>query len=266
MTTAVVVPTHQSSRTLRDCLLALRRQTVPCTVVVVDNDSSDGTVGLAAQLADHVVSGGPERSSQRNIGAGAVEADVLVFVDSDMVLEPTVVAEVENAIRNGAGAVVIPERTIGTGFFARVRALERSFYTVQSGVEAARGFRASLFNELGGFDEDLTGPEDWDLTIRAGALASIGQTKSGILHDEGRVRYVDACRRKAYYAEGLRKFARKHGRRGIGVALDRPWLRRPWALFYPDPVLGFGVVALKLGEATAVTWTLLRHAIAQRRP
>jgi len=210
------------------------------------------------RLADHVISAGPERSRQRNLGARSIDASVLVFVDSDMMLEPTVLAEVVQAIGDGAGAVIIPERTVGTGFFARVREYERSYYDSHTSIEAARGFRASIFESVGGFDEQLTGPEDWDLTIRVGAKAPIFRTKAGIVHDEGRVRFLEACRRKAYYAEGLSRFARKHGRKGIGLAVDRPWLRRPWKLLYPHPVLGLGLVTLKLGEMTAVTYTLLR--------
>jgi arabinofuranan 3-O-arabinosyltransferase len=175
-----------------------------------------------------------------------------------MTLEPTVIAEVEQAVRDGAGAVVIPETTVGQGFFARARELERSYYVGRSSIEAARGFSAAIFNSVGGFDEQLTGPEDWDLTIRVGVKAPISRTKAGIIHDEGHVRFLDACRRKAYYAEGLRRFMRKHGRTGMGLALDRPWLRRPWTLLYPHPLLGVGVVVLKLGEMTAVFYTLLR--------
>jgi glycosyltransferase involved in cell wall biosynthesis len=227
-------------------------------VVVVDNDSTDGTFDLAIRLADHVISAGPERSRQRNVGARSVDASVLVFVDSDMMLERTVLAEVEEAIRDGAGAVIVPERTVGHGFFARVRQYERSYYGSDTSIEAARGFSASIFESVGGFDEQLTGPEDWDLTIRVRAKAPIFRAKAGAVHDEGRVRFLDACRRKAYYAEGLRRFARKHGRTGIGLAIDRPWLRRPWTLLYPHPLLGLGVLALKLGEVTAVTYTLLK--------
>jgi glycosyltransferase involved in cell wall biosynthesis len=259
MSIAVIVPTRQSSRTLKACLTSLCNQTVPCKTVVVDNHSTDGTLEVAMQYADLVISAGPERSQQRNLGARSVDASVLVFVDSDMILEPDVLSEVGQAIRAGAGGVIIPERTVGDGFFARVRQHERSFYGPDSSIEAARGFSARIFEDVGGFDEQLTGPEDWDLTIRVSAKAPIFRTLAGILHDEGHVDFLGACRRKAYYAEGLRRFARKHGSKGVLIALNRAWIRRPWALFYPHPLLGLGVVALKLGETTAIGVALLRR-------
>src|SRR5205809_1405137 len=149
MSIVVVVPTRQSARTLQECLTSLRHQTVPCTIVVVDNHSTDGTLEAATAIADCVISAGPERSRQRNVGAGGAHGSVLVFIDSDMMLEPTVLAEVERAVDDGAAGVIIPERTVGKGFFARVRQYERSFYAGGNSIEAARGFGSSVFQSVG---------------------------------------------------------------------------------------------------------------------
>lgn len=251
----VVVPTRNSARTIESCLRSLRDQTYPCRVVVVDNASSDGTPRLAGRLADVVINAGPERSAQRNLGAEVKPLGLHVgFVDSDMLLGSTVVAEAVAALRAGAVAVVVPEVTIGDGYWARVRAFERSFYGGHVTVEAARFFRREAFAAVGGFDEMLTGAEDWDLTIRVRGLGKVERTQAPIQHDEGRVRYLDACRKKGYYAEGLRRFVRKHGRSSLTV-VDRPYIRRPQVFASP---LGAGLIALKLGEAAAIAAALAR--------
>ncbi len=73
-------------------------------------------------------------------------------------------------------------------------------------------------------------------------------------HDEGQVRYFDACRKKGYYADGLRRFTLKHGAGTMGkAAFDRPYLRKPRALVSP---LGAGLVALKAGELVSVATTI----------
>jgi glycosyltransferase involved in cell wall biosynthesis len=259
----VVVPTFNSARTIEACLRSLRLQTVPCTVVVVDNYSNDDTVSRSEPLADVILLGGPERSAQRNQGAWAAPAPVVGFIDSDMVVSPDVVRQAMEAIHNGAGAVIVPERTIGQGFWARVRAFERSFYQGDDDVEAARFYREDIFLGTDGFDETMTGPEDWDLTIRARALAPISRITAEIEHDEGRVRYLDACRRKARYAQGLRRFADKHGPRIGSRILRRPWMRQPTRLVSP---LGVGLIALKAGEALAVMGSLLRRAPQPQPP
>ncbi|MHB1599880.1 MAG: glycosyltransferase family 2 protein, partial [Acidimicrobiales bacterium] len=103
----VVVPTRNSARTLDACLRSLRSQTHPCQIVVVDNASTDETAVIARATADVVLEGGPERSAQRNQGARAAQADVVGFIDSDMVLAPGVVAQAVAAVHRGAGAVIV---------------------------------------------------------------------------------------------------------------------------------------------------------------
>jgi glycosyltransferase involved in cell wall biosynthesis len=108
--------------------------------VVVDNFSSDETPQIAEELADIVIATGPERSAQRNAGARATSASIVGFVDSDMIPAPEVVAQAVVAIRAGATAVIVPERTVGIGYWARVRAFERSFYDGSDDIEAASFF------------------------------------------------------------------------------------------------------------------------------
>lgn len=263
----IIVPTFNSGRTLRACLASLRAQTIPCKIVVVDNYSVDDTRHIAQQFADQLLIRGPERSAQRNAGATALPCEVLGFIDSDMVVSSTVAEEAALAIAVGAGAVIVPEVTVGSGFWASVRAFERSHYTGDDWVEAARFFRRDLFLGLGGFDEALDAGEDWDLTIRARALVSIGRTAASIEHHEGYLSYRAACGKKRRYAAGLSAFRRKHGGGTLRRALTRSYMRQPWRLIWPHPVLGLGVVALKSGEAVAISTQALRlwsHDAAQR--
>ncbi|MDA8182988.1 MAG: FkbM family methyltransferase, partial [Actinomycetota bacterium] len=104
------------------------------------------------------------------------------------------------------------------------------------------------------FDENLTGPEDWDLSEAAAKLGPLARTTAGILHDEGTLSYLDACRKKAYYAEGLRRYVAK---RGLGTppgAANRRWLRQPRALLNRH---GGGLLALKVGESVVAVTSLI---------
>ena len=94
MRVSLIVPTRNSARTLAACLESCSNQThEDVEVIVVDNSSTDGTVEIAHELADLVLDQKPERSAQRNRGAAESTGDIVVFIDSDMVLEPTVVAD-----------------------------------------------------------------------------------------------------------------------------------------------------------------------------
>jgi glycosyltransferase involved in cell wall biosynthesis len=253
LTAAIIIPTRNSARTLRSCLESIRNQSAAATIIVVDNGSSDETVTVAQELADLVLQGGPERSAQRNIGAAATDAPVLGFIDSDMILAPDVVRDAVRAIESGAIGVIVPERTVGEGYWAAVRAYERTFYEGSDAIEAARFYSRAEFETAGGFDEAMTGGEDWDLGLRAASLGVQVRIEPVIVHDEGRVRFLDACRKKAYYADGVALFLAKHRSAGRRLFSRRPWLRRPGALLRP---LGIGLVALKVGEVTAVLGAL----------
>ena len=261
MRVSVVVPTRNSSAILGKCLESITTQSVDSQLVVVDNKSTDKTWDIAGSYGDVVIQGGPERSAQRNIGARASDAEVVGFIDSDMVLSPDVVRDAVRCIEDGAAGVIVPEITVGDGFWARVRAFERSFYTGSDAIEAARFFRRDVFEAVGGFDENLTGPEDWDLSQRVQKVGRIDRIDASITHLEGRVTFIGACRKKAYYAPGLRAYFKKHGMAGVKQAASRPWLRHPRKLFCP---LGVGLVALKVGEATAMSGAIVRSELKAR--
>src|SRR5205823_2128946 len=128
---SVVVPTKNSASTLRPCLESIRRQSVPIELIVVDNGSTDGTSEIARGMADIVLDAGPERTAQRNAGAARASGNALAFFDSDMVLERDVVEQSIALLADplGPGALVVPERSFGKGYWAACRSLEKSLYT-----------------------------------------------------------------------------------------------------------------------------------------
>ena len=97
---SVVIPTYNRLPILRQCLTALERQQLASPiegyeVVLVDDGSTDDTVAwLRAEAASlpHVrliqqEHGGPAEG--RNRGVAEARGDVIVFIDSDLVVTPT---------------------------------------------------------------------------------------------------------------------------------------------------------------------------------
>ncbi len=252
MKISAIVPTRNSGRTLAACLGSLRHQTHPdVEIIVVDNASSDDTPSLGRRLAHVVVDRGPERSAQRNAGAEFATGEILVFIDSDMVLEPTVLADIAATFRARpeVGAIVIPERSFGIGFLASCRVLEKSLYVGQADVEAPRAFRAELFDLVGRWDETLTAAEDWDLADRTRAAGiRIARVSSWIWHDEGRISLRAQFTKKQYYGRWVAEYlsrrpvARRHLSRP-GILAQAPTLLR-------SPIRTSGMVVLK-GVETA---------------
>jgi arabinofuranan 3-O-arabinosyltransferase len=177
-----------------------------------------------------------------------------------MILEEGVVSNVMDQISSGAVGVVVPEISFGSTYWARVRAYERSFYVGVDSPEAARFFVRDLFIQSGGYDERLSAVEDFAMDRAIRALGPIGRTESIIRHDEGELRFLAACRKKAGYASGMSNYVRIYGWNQLkGFLFGRSYFRRPWILM-KDPLLGMGVIALKFGETFAVSTKILRDA------
>jgi hypothetical protein len=201
--------------------------------------------------ADQVLSWGPERSAQRNRGAEVARGRYVLMLDSDMVLSQNVVERcIDTARATGAAALVVPEVSIGVGFWAACRALERSCYAGDATIEAARFFERSVYLGLGGYDETLWAGEDWDLAARVAMVHEVGRAKGcTIVHDEGRLRLGPHLRKKYYYGKSFTPYLRQHPDLARAQLTPlRPALLRNRRRLFSRPVLGIGVVALKTAE------------------
>jgi glycosyltransferase involved in cell wall biosynthesis len=94
-TLSVIIPTYNRKVLLREALKSLTRQTYPqdrIEVIVVDDGSTDGTAGIAAEAFSfslrYFSQSNQGDAAARNLGARQSQADILVFLDDDILLEP----------------------------------------------------------------------------------------------------------------------------------------------------------------------------------
>ena len=169
---------------------------VSIDVIVVDNDSEDETAAVARAKGAAVVHE-PVRgiARARNVGARHAEGDVLVFVDADVVLPPTVLHAVHVAMSDpgcvGGGVDVEyrPERPF-VGLYLRCwRLLARLTGMVQGATQFCR---RDVFDQAGGYDEKAWIGEDVDF-YRALRRLARGTGRSVRLIRSPRVR--PSCRR-----------------------------------------------------------------------
>ncbi len=252
---SVVVPTRNNERTIEACLRSVREQGhTPIELIVVDNSSTDRTLDIARGLADTVITAGPERSAQRNLGASTARGDWLLWIDSDMVLPKDAVASaLAVAVAGDVAGVALPERTIGDGYWTACRALERSCYLDDPWLHNPRLLRRDFLLGLGGFDVGMSGPEDADLRLRIlDDGLSIALAPVIIDHDEGRLTVRDVMSKRFYYGRSIPRFAAAHrgavGRQGAGVL--RAYLRN-YRTLLADPTHAAGLVVLRGLEAVA---------------
>jgi arabinofuranan 3-O-arabinosyltransferase len=254
----VIVTTKNSERTIEACLRSIiNQQPLKPELIVVDNSSTDATPEIANSFADKFFTCGPERSAQRNLGIREAQSQYVLIIDADMVLNPDVVQACLLAI-DGAKGVAIPEESFGSGFWTKCKVKERSYYSNDSLVSACRFYRKADVLALGGFDEDLTGAEDWDLSMRVCGEEGPVFADEVIRHDEGEHSLGELFRRKFYYGRGFRKFIKKHGGKALKkISPNRPSLLNNAGSLAKEPVIAFGVVLVKSVEFAGAVFGML---------
>lgn len=253
---SVIITTRNSSSVLEALLESVGEQTYKSKeIIIVDNNSSDLTREIAKKYTSKVFNKGPERSAQRNFGASKSQGEYLLFLDSDMVLTGGIVEEcVKKTITENVGGIIIPEKSFGKGFWAKVKALERKINEGENYFEAARFFPKKIFKDLGGYDENLTGPEDWDFPQRVAGKHKIARVKNYILHNEGSPSLQSFARRKYYYGLSVHNYLKKQN---ISIFSPRTiyFLRssfyKKWKESFKSPLVAVGMFIMLIVESVA---------------
>ncbi|MDO8657854.1 MAG: glycosyltransferase [Candidatus Levybacteria bacterium] len=257
---SVLVHTKNSKRTIKKHLESIVSQSYkPIEIIMVDNNSTDNTVAIAKHFTRNIFTYGPERSAQRNFAAKKAKGDYFLVPDSDMILGKNVVAQCVSLMLSDPKikAIVIPEESIGEGFWTQCKILERSFYFGVDWIEAARFFKRKTFERIGGYDEKNTGTEDYDLPqqiIKKYGKESTGRIKEFIYHDEGRLSLFGTLKKKFYYAQKLQVYKDRnpeyYGKQANIIRRYVLFFSNPIKLFR-NPVIGLGMLFMKTCEFAA---------------
>jgi GT2 family glycosyltransferase len=184
----VVVTSFNHARFLPDALQSLRAQsTTPSEVVLVDDGSTDDTARLVSGYAEvrYLYQTNRGLSAARNAGLRASVGEFIVFLDADDVLEPRAI---EVGLRYLAAH---PEWALVSGGHRRADAdlrplghdccwpvHDRHYLALLHGnyigMHAAVMYRRAALLALGGFDEELTACEDYDVYLRMARSYPIG--------------------------------------------------------------------------------------------
>ncbi|MHB1161666.1 MAG: glycosyltransferase family 2 protein [Chloroflexota bacterium] len=187
----VGVAAFNSTRVLPRLLDSLLAQQYPrdgYEIVVADNGSADGTPAMVERYAGR----GPVRliwalhrrgpAAARNAMVGAARGEIVAFTDHDCVAHPRWLAEIEAGFADPtvgcvAGAILPGEqRTATERYYARQGILSQEMvlrHPVMPYAQTANAaFRRLVFEQAGGFDEEMITCEDadvlWRMQLRTG--------------------------------------------------------------------------------------------------
>ena len=220
MLVSIVITTKNEEKNIETCIKSILAQSYPqekIEIIVVDNNSLDKTKELAQKYTEKVFNKGPERSAQRNYGLlEKSSGEYLLYLDADMILSPNIIDGCIQTVNSNPQIVAlhISEIVMGEKYFSKVRRFERSFYdgTV---IDGARFFKKDILQKVGGFDESMSGPEDWDLDKKLKQLGKIGmldKTVGVIFHNEKEFNLKKYLSKKGYYAKSFDGYVANWGK------------------------------------------------------
>ncbi len=192
---SVLMPTHDYARYLPEAVASLRAQTFDdWECIVVDDGSEDETPELLARLAAEDARVRPVRQDQagpavaRNRALREARGEFVQFLDADDVIPPTKLADHVAELNADAGVDIVygpslyfddddldgaprtaihdldapePDRVDGAGTDVVAVLLRENVLTIEAPL-----VRRTVFDELGGFDEQLRRITDWHFWLR----------------------------------------------------------------------------------------------------
>lgn len=257
---SIIVTTKNEIAVIERLCQSVVKQTYPqIELILVDNYSIDKTVEIARKYTSKIFLGGPERSAQRNFGVRKAEGKYVLILDADMELSEKVVEECVDLLEKdeSLGAAILPEESVAHSFWERVKAFERSFYNLEKGeiAQAARFFSRESFLQAGGYDETITGPEDWDLPETIKKLGfGIGKISATTYHYEKIPSLLNLVKKKYYYGLKAHRYLEKQGIPPVSaktVYFLRPVFYKNWEKLLSHPILTAAMVLMFLVELTA---------------
>jgi GT2 family glycosyltransferase len=237
---SVIVPVRNGARTLPPLLASLDAQTLPrerFELIVVDNDSSDGTAEVAARGGATVVHEPiANRSRARNRGAAAASTPLYAFTDADCVADPRwleallscrsdaplVAGEVKLRVSDRPNAI---ER-----FEAKSRFGQAAFVGQGWAATANLLVRADAFEAVGGFDPSWRHiGEDVDFCLRAREAGhALGFCPDAVVDHSGESRLRPFLRRAFLHGYSVNQVFYRWGLGSRAWKEPVPVLRGDW--------------------------------------
>ena len=165
---SVIIPTHNSSRILDTVLKSVfANEDVKKEVLVVDDLSTDNTVEIARTYPCRIITlkekAGP--SHARNIGAQEAKSEILMFMDSDALIEKDTLKKILRAFKENPTTAcvggVFEKNTKHSSSFGKYRDLQLHYWHQTTAGDAsvfiltAGAIKREVFFTVGGFKPEF---------------------------------------------------------------------------------------------------------------
>lgn len=260
---SIIIPTKNSSKYLDKCLKHIKSQSYKdIEIIIVDGKSQDmdKTTEIAKKynckiliFVPNVEKGLFDATKKRNYAVTKTKGEFIYHIDADMELSRNVVKEAIKLCNNGFDAVILPEDSFGEGPWASAKNLERRFFWNDDTVESPRFFKKSVWDKLGGYDENIAGGGD-DRDLYQKLLETghkVGRIKSFVMANEGKLTLIHLLKKQFMYRRELLKYIVKRPKSIKGYFPIRESHIKNWRVFVSRPKDTFLFIIMKTAESVA---------------
>ena len=164
---SVLLPVKNGDDTIRRSLNSIIGQTYSnFELIIVDNFSTDNTKEIVKEYSKkdkriRFFQKGPERASQMNYGAKKARGKYIFITNCDFEVDKNFLElAVKKCEKEGFQICNGHIKSETSGFWSKVKAMEREMYIDDPLMETALFYERKLFLEIGGFDEKMLGVEE----------------------------------------------------------------------------------------------------------
>lgn len=171
---SVVIPTYNRSHIIAKVLDALLAELfLNFEVLIVDDGSTDGTAQFIQSYTNDVrfiyfFQQNKGVSAARNTGANMAKGKYLLFLDSDDIPSPTILTDFFSVLKHKENCLAIFSLMNQNGIVKGLKPNKYLFNKPSSTIPGTYCIDRLFFIDAGGFDEDLSHSENWELLIRIG--------------------------------------------------------------------------------------------------
>jgi len=245
---SVVIPTLNSEKTIEKCLISVKNQTYPSIeIIVVDGGSNDKTSEIASKYCDKFFDAKiKSRTYQTNFGAEKSRGKYIYRLDSDIVLSNTMVDECvrkcENENYDAVATYWGPDPSIS--FWSKIRKFEKDCYKYDPNRNVSRFYKKSIFNAVGGYNENLVYGEDYDIQNRIknhNYTTSFSESEGIHLGEPTSLKEI--ILEQYYYGKTINEFLKQNKSQGIAqVSPLRMAFFKNWKKFVKNPVMSISFI------------------------
>lgn len=261
---SVIIPVYNSERTIIPCLEGIGRSSYPhYEIIVVDDASRDRSVELARTYSSHIY---PMETNQganqaRNFGARQAQGDILVFIDSDIVVQEDTLTRIADKLNQADSPALVGVYTGSNRSQNLITRYKNNWirfsYILYSGkidwmFGSISAIRKTTFDRTGGFRAQLAAKDGIDdiefgkRLVEAGIVIELDSNLE-VTHLK-EFTLFSLLKNEFYRSQGFAQLAAELGQTGKSMS-------RGFANIYPEFILGtlYGFIMI-LSSLMTLIW------------